>query len=345
MSIMNPEDSPIQPDVKGQITTLRESWQKAFEDEIAMRSVAEAHLADEWQGTVTVKKSQLDLRNPATPVGYRPDDEIEIKLQKDDEGKPQWMVRNKTLSEEQAKEPPQGEVGEITVDELDDFANRVDSEKIGVHKLRDAVSYLRNNKGPREKIYGFRASDGGVAGVAIGSADHEHLFLRDIATDPDQEDKGVGSAMLSGLKKRYDSISLNPVTFSLNRSTQEGQSRLIRFYKQNGFVSGSRWSKTQASIDDRENADRWIDLGRTGHYQIGFDSRSVDANDVVRVGLRAVINNNDLKDQLSPATQTELLGWSAQFARAHALETQRELLSIRTEEEARAKRLEELNLD
>ncbi len=302
---------------------LHEQFKSIYPIEREERTLVEKDLP-EYIPFITLSKSSLNPEEKY-PTHYRPNDAIEIKIEKGRDQNLIWSIRNKSLSDQEAKAVPKGEIKAGTADDVAKFIEEVDPERIGTHHLTPILKDMADNKEGRKKPYLFVTPESKIAGIAFVSEVPNSCYLSTLATNPDFENQGIASALLAELKRRYESITVSPMPFDMTNPDRGAASdRLRRFYKQNGFVGGNEWSRHTISLDDISTAGNWQTIDENTVWNLGVDQHKVSTIDIKRCVLRFIISNDSLIKKFPEEDRGNLYKWDASSKKMHKIEEEQE---------------------
>lgn len=313
--------------------TLRDKRVDAYDAEVRAREEATIEVANVRSEPIVFEKQELNTE-PEFPVHFNALDQIEIRLQIGEDGKPHWFIRNRTIADKETVTPPTGVVEVGTADDVEEFIQKVDATKIGTHKLKSIPRELREGSAKGKKVYTFKIESGHITGIAFVSDNNSRVaHLNILATDPAYENQGIGSALITGLKRRYDGISLNAVPFDMNPNRAQAITRLNNFYKRTGFVAGE-WSQHTISLDDVTTAGLWQQLDQDTIYNVGNGQHLVSTTEVINMALLRILSDEGSRSQLPDSAVTALGLWDERHRKR--LEVDRKL-ALLTEAEKNAR--------
>lgn len=287
----NPYLGLSETELKAESRKVSDQMYEAFLTESEYREGLLQDIAPARHPPVVLAKEDLNTER-LYPITLNSKDQIEVRIELEGRESVPY-IRNKTIADGPKLIPPAGVFEQGSLDDARRFVASLDPTKISVSKFDHVIQGLEKNI-DREKLFVFKREDGNIGGIAYITDNGDYAYLAILATNPLYQREGIGSAILSGLKSRFESIRLNPVPFNkdLNISVDEAYDNLRRFYKQNGFVGSDHWSTSIISLDDLTRAGEWQKVNPEKTYGIGIDQHTITPNDVERAYLNRLLSDS-----------------------------------------------------
>lgn len=284
---------------------IHEQWKNKYYEEDPLRMEIEPQVEKEYPYPIEIRKGDLN-QEEKYPISFNSDQIIEVKAEKSETEGYVWLIRNKTLAENSKSLNKQegglqkGDVGDIVC-----FISEVNPNEIGTHKLKSILEEMKDPEG--KEIYTFSTRENEISGVVlIKNYGNRSAYISILATHPKFQNTGVGRAILTNLKNRFDYLRVSAVPFGLTPGSTSD--RLSKFYRQNGFVAGL-WSKKTPSLNDINQAGDWQPMNEN-IWSIGNDQHILDKNFIIRTALQEMLKQDKIINSLSPEFVSKLKEWN-----------------------------------
>ena len=211
-------------------------------------------------------------------------------------------VRNKTIADNVPRKVFQGDFQETEdMSRLEQFIRENDNRVGGLSSLKAAIEMFKDGEKNGNKIYTVEDS-GRVVGVVHGPANGKNFHLSNLIVSHDCHGRGIGTRIIIELKSLYDLMRVAAVQHSLNdRTIEENQRRLERFYKQHGFIGAREWQREILSLDDLTEAGEWHDISDYDRPIIGVGNETMYLTDFSDKFITALSTCRDLVSDLALA--------------------------------------------
>lgn len=214
-------------------------------------SWVEERLANADMPAIKFTKRELRTDRLRDRPEVNPDEELSLRPVKPAKTESNWWV---DLQWEMERTNGENEnLPKVTAEEISD-------EKL--EKYGNILPRPHRKRGNDEKMLIFKNEAGEVAGRIniVEGRNGDSCRLRYLETATPMEHQGYGSAILSYLKTKYESISLTQWAY-WEDSKQDWQKRLEGFYVMNGFCfasDGMGWNRNWVTYEDLKAGEKAI---------------------------------------------------------------------------------------